>query len=95
MVFQDQSLGQEKNPREVQSTKAIQERNKEETREKQDLRPFQGTFLLALTFLVILKAWLWFLKALTWDLMIVLHAITSYDKVHGWLKHDNHDYGMK
>ena len=35
--------------------KAIQERNKEETREKQDLRPFQGTFLLTLTVLAFLK----------------------------------------
>ena len=72
-----------------------QEEIKKETRENPSSRLFQGISLLALLFLAILKTSLWFLKALIWWLMIVLHAIISYDKVYEGLRHDNHDYGMK
>ena len=67
----------------------------EEKQEKASSRPFQGIFLPTLIFLAILRHDYDSLKASTWCLMLVLHAIISYDKVYGWFMHDKQDYSMK
>ena len=97
--IEDQNLGLMKatsRPREEEKKENKNwRRNQEENKRKTKFKASSRYFLLALIFLVILKTWLWFLKALTWDLMLLLHAMISYVKVYGWLRHDKHDYGMK
>ena len=51
--------------------------------------------LSTLIFLAITKVNPWTLNVFLWGLMLVLHAIISYDKVYEGFRHDKHDYGMK
>ena len=46
LVLSKDGLGSKRRKEREQKVREKIERNKEETREKQDLRPFQGTFLL-------------------------------------------------